>query len=98
MSGTLNKDELCAKMSSNLMVLRNVLKLTQSELAGKMGVSRQTLLDIEKLKRSMSWNTFLALLSIFHENVETSNLLNHFGIYTAELGKYLTSPDDVRTD
>lgn len=93
MSGDINKDEFIAKMADNLLVLRTKLQLKQSELAGKVGVSRQTLLDIEKKKRPMSWNTFVALVAVFRENSETSDLLDHFGIYSAELSKYLTSPE-----
>jgi DNA-binding XRE family transcriptional regulator len=92
-SDDINKDEFMAKMAENLMVLRNKLQLKQTELAGKVGISRQTLLEIEKKKRPMSWNTFLALLTVFRENSGTSDLLNHFGIYTSELSKFLTSPE-----
>ena len=93
MSVDINKDELMIKMADNLMVLRNKLQLKQSELAGKVGISRQTLLEIEKKRRSMSWNTFVALLAVFRENSGTSDLLDHFGIYSAELSKFLTSPE-----
>jgi len=89
----INKDELMAKMADNLMVLRNKLQLKQSELAGKVGISRQTLLEIEKKRRSMSWNTFVALLAVFREDGGTSDLLDHFGIYSAELSKFLISPE-----
>lgn len=93
MSADINKDELTAKMSENLLVLRNKLCLKQSELAGKIGISRQTLLEIEKSRRVMQWNVFIALLAVFREDASTSDLLDHFGIYTPELGKYLISSD-----
>lgn len=95
MSGEINKDELMAKMAENLMVLRNKLRLKQAELASKVGISRQTLLEIEKGKRCMSWNTFVALLSVFRENDSTSDLIDHFGVYTVELSRYLVSPDNT---
>lgn len=60
----INKNELTKKMSDNLLVLRNKLRLNQSELAEKVGISRQTLLEIEKGKRIMQWNTFVALLAV----------------------------------
>ncbi len=80
MAGEINKDELTKKMSDNLMVLRTKLRLKQSELAEKMGISRQTFLEIEKGKRTLQWNVFIALLS---------DLLTHYGIYTPELGQIL---------
>ena len=52
MSGEINKNELTKRMSENLIVLRTKLRLKQSELAEKVGISRQALLEIEKGKRA----------------------------------------------
>ena len=87
------KNETIEKMTDNLKVLRNKLNLTQDELAGKVGISRQTLVNIENKKRVMSWNTFVALITVFRAEHSTSDLLNHFGIYTEKLEEYLTSPE-----
>ena len=95
MSIDFNKDEIMSKMAENLMLLRNKLGLKQSELASKVGVSRQTLLEVEKKRRPMSWNTFVALIAVFRENSDTSDLLEYFGIYSVELSKYLTSPENM---
>jgi DNA-binding XRE family transcriptional regulator len=97
-SGEINKEELMKKMSDNLMVLRNKLRLKQSELAEKVGISRQTLLEIEKGKRAMQWNVFIGLLAVFREDISTNDLLDHFGIYTPELGRYLTTGEDTETN
>jgi DNA-binding XRE family transcriptional regulator len=89
----LNKAELTKKLADNLLTLRSKLKLKQSELADKVGVSRQTLIQIEKRKRPMQWVTFLAILSVFNADPGTSELLNYFGIYTHELENYLSSSE-----
>jgi DNA-binding XRE family transcriptional regulator len=89
----LNKSELMNRLSDNLLTLRSKLKLKQSELAEKIGVSRQTLIKIEKRKQPMQWVTFLAILSVFKADPETSELLDHFGIYTQELENYLCSSE-----
>lgn len=93
MNDGVNKSEYVDKMAENLVVLRTKLGLKQSELANKIGVSRQTLLDFEKRKRPMAWSSFVALLTVFRENEGTRRLLDHFGIYSAELQKFLTSPE-----
>jgi DNA-binding XRE family transcriptional regulator len=98
MTSSIDKEKLAEKMAEDLMVLRTKLRLKQSELAEKVGVSRQTLLEIEKGKRAMQWNTFLALLSVFREDSSTSGLLEHFEIYTPELGRYLVTPSDENKD
>jgi DNA-binding XRE family transcriptional regulator len=93
-----DKEELVSKMTENLRLLRNKLGLTQDVLAEKVGISRQTLVNIENKKRKMSWNNFLVLLTVFRAESSTSDLLNHFGIYTTELNRYLTSPGNKKTD
>lgn len=92
MVGEINKDELTKKMSDNLVVLRAKLRLKQSELAEKVGISRQALLEIENGKRTLQWNVFVALLSVFREDSGTDDLLSHYEIYTPELSRYLVSP------
>jgi DNA-binding XRE family transcriptional regulator len=94
MSDLINKDEYMSKMADNLILLRTKLRLKQTDLANKVGISRQTLMGIENKKRAMTWNTFVALLTIFREDNSTNDLLEHFEIYTPELGKFLTSPEN----
>jgi DNA-binding XRE family transcriptional regulator len=93
-----SKEELIGKMTDNLRVLRNKLGLTQNVLAGKIGISRQTLVYIENKKREMTWNNFLVLLTVFRAENSTSDLLDHFGIYSPELNRYLTSPENADSD
>ena len=88
-----DKSEPMTIMADNLKVLRNKLNLNQDELARKVGVSRQTLVSVENKKRKMSWNTFIALITVFRAESSTSDLLNYFGIYSQELNNYLISPE-----
>lgn len=89
----INKDKFMTSMTDNLVVLRKKLDLTQAKLADRVGIGRQTLIDIEKKKRPMTWNIFVALLSVFRANSGTSDLLDHFGIYNIELSNYFASSD-----
>lgn len=93
MSEDINKDKLMAIMADKLVLLRTSLGMKQSELASKVGISRQTLYEYEKKKRPITWNTFLAMLSVFRADKNTSDLLEHFGIYTDELNNYLISTE-----
>lgn len=94
MSNVINKEELTEKLSNNLLMFRNKLKLRQVELAEKVGISRKTLLEIENGKRTMQWNIFVALLTVFKIDSETSDLLDYYEIYTPELARYLISSDN----
>ena len=79
------KELLVDRMTENLVVLRAKLGITQAELADIAGMSRQTILAIEKKQRTMTWNTFLSLLFIFSVNKNTEALLKLFEILTDEL-------------
>lgn len=83
------KAVLIKNMSDNLPILRKKLDVTQSELASKIGVSRNTLATIEIGKKTMTWNMFLSLILIFTKNEDTEKLLSVFDIYTDELNEYI---------
>lgn len=53
------------------------LSLTQMKLANLIGVSRDTIMQIENNKFKLSWNTFSNLLLIFIKNPETDKLLKY---------------------
>ena len=84
------KELLVDRMTENLVVLRAKLGITPAELADIAGMSRQTILAIEKKQRTMTWNTFLSLLFIFSVNKNTEALLKLFEILTDELIDYIT--------
>ncbi|MDR1410414.1 MAG: helix-turn-helix domain-containing protein [Oscillospiraceae bacterium] len=85
------KTDYMSKMADNLGILRKKLKLTQAELAKRIGVSRQTLMDIENKKRLMTWSIFMSLFAVFRENEDTSALLVFYSISTDELTKFITN-------
>lgn len=83
------KKELVEHLSDNLPMLRTSLGLTQAELAEKVGLSRHTLMAVEKKQREMTWNTFLSIVLIFTKNEKTDKLLNILEIYTDDLHEML---------
>ena len=76
-------------MAENLTMLRAKLDLAQAELAEVVGISRYTLIAIEKKQRKMTWNTFLSLLLVFSKNKGTYKLLETIGVYNDELNDFL---------
>ena len=83
------KDELMIKLIDNLPTLRKRLNLTQVELSTMIGLSRYTIMALEKKQRNITWNTFLSLLMIFMANCETNKLLCAMEIYSNELREFL---------
>lgn len=88
----MNKDQkntLMNAMATNLSILRSKLNLSQEELAGLLGVTRQTISSFESGQRKMTWSVFLALVLIFFRNEPTKKLLVALNIYTPALNDYL---------
>lgn len=64
----------------NLPVLRAKLNYTQADLASQLGVTRQTIINIESKKTNISWTMVLALLFIFISNPLSISLMSALGI------------------
>ena len=58
-------------LRKELPVLRAKARISQEDIAEKIGISRQTYSSIETGKREMSWTTFLALIAYFQNNEST---------------------------
>ena len=81
---------LIDRMTDNLPVLRKKLRLTQENLALRIGSSRGNVMQMETGRRKMTWNTFLSLVLVFEKNPETAQMLRMFQIYTTELDNALS--------
>ncbi|MBQ7862208.1 MAG: helix-turn-helix transcriptional regulator [Clostridia bacterium] len=88
------KNILMERMADNLPVLRKKAELTQTALAELIGVSKFTILSIEKKQRKMTWNTFLSLVLVFTKNKETDKMLTLFEIYTDEFNEFIKNRDE----
>ena len=74
------REEYINRMVENLSLLRTATSLTQEQLAEKVGVSRQTIIAIEKKKRCLSWTLYLALIAIFIANEKSNELIRNLKI------------------
>ena len=62
-------------LRKELPVLRAKARISQEDIAEKIGISRQTYSSIETGKREMSWTTFLALIAHFQNNESTKKMI-----------------------
>ena len=79
------KELYIARMTKSLPAMRNMLRLSQADLAAKLSVSRQQVAAIDTFKRKMSWSIFLSLVLIFSLDESTLLMMKTFEIYTPEL-------------
>lgn len=70
------KNKMTELLRNELPVLRAKARVSQGDLAKKIGISRQTYSSLETGKREMSWTTFLALIAYFQNNESTNKMIN----------------------
>lgn len=75
---------LISNLTAELSTLRAKAKVTQEELAGAIGISRQTYSQIECGKTRMSWSIYLSLLFFYSTKEGTAELMKALNIYPNE--------------
>ena len=83
------KTELIEVLTEELPALRAKLAITQEDLCGIVGISRQTYSSIETKKKKMSWNVFLSLIMFFTNNDKTVRVIESIGAFPDELKESL---------
>lgn len=76
-------------LTNELPVLRKICNLTQQQLADIVGVSRQTITNIENGKCEMKWSLFLAFMFLFGLDKESAEYLKQIDIPYDEVKKWL---------
>jgi DNA-binding XRE family transcriptional regulator len=71
----LQKEKMIGEFVPLLPMLRARLRMTQEELANRLGTTRQTIISIENGKRQLTWSLFLSMLFIFFMNPATRPFL-----------------------
>ena len=62
-------------METKIQELRKANKISQAELADEMGVTRQTIISLEKVAIMLRWNWLLKLLDILERLLKKSLFL-----------------------
>ena len=64
----MTKKEFTARMDGLLKAVRKEYGFTQEKMAAILGISKKTLVEIEKERRSLGWIGAVALASVFRES------------------------------
>jgi len=75
------------RMVEYLPTLRSVAKITQNQLAKKIGVARSTIVAIESRNRKLQWYLYLAMVLVFMQNEDSNKLLDSFELFDKEFLK-----------
>lgn len=89
------KNTIIELLRNELPVLRAKARVSQGELAEKIGISRQTYSSIETGKREMSWTTFLALIAYFQNNENTRKMVSEINGLSEGIEMIMELPDEI---
>ena len=81
--------EYKAILAANLVMLRKMLYLSQSELGNRTGISRIRLSMIECGKYEMTWSQFTSILFVFFMNRSTKQIIIKKNLFPDKLYAYL---------
>lgn len=87
------KCSLLDQFRNELPVLRAKGRLSQENIAEKIGISRQTYNGIETGKKEMNWTTFLALVALFQNNEQTKHMLDSMDGFNEGMIKIMESSE-----
>ena len=79
-------------MVKNMPVLRATTRMTQANLAEKLGISRQTITAIERKKRPMAWSLYLAIICVFEQYEDTKKLFESLKLFDSQFIKEIKAP------
>lgn len=82
-------------LRKELPVLRAKARISQEDIAEKIGISRQTYSSIETGKREMSWTTFLALIAYFQNNESTKKMIGEINGLSEGIERIMESSDEI---
>jgi DNA-binding XRE family transcriptional regulator len=64
----MNREDFIKVMDGKIKLIRTEYGLTQDKMALILGISKKTLIEIEKNRKSMGWTGSVALASIFSDS------------------------------
>ena len=82
----MERAEFISLMNSKIKLIRTEFDLTQEKMAEAIGISKKTLVEIEKGRNSLSWSAAVAAAVIF---ADSGILADAFGGETSDLVKVI---------
>ena len=75
--------------------LRNALNLTQEEFSKVIGVSRQSVINMEHKEKKLTRSIVISMVSFFSLRYETARILYEQGLYVNDFVKDIGFSEDI---
>lgn len=63
----IKREDLIKKVSDELVNIRKESKLTQDEMGNVLGISKNTIVSVEKNGKPLSWSVVMAIVMLFNQ-------------------------------
>lgn len=84
----MNKERLIAIVSQQLKLIRTELDYTQDQMAEVVGISKKTLVQIEKGRLTAGWTVTVAVCALFRESAILQNAIGSDPIELVEVAAH----------
>lgn len=71
----ITRNELIQQVSKNFMLLRKESKLRQDDMANILGISKNTIVNVENSDKYFSWSVTMCIILLFSSNSVIKNIL-----------------------
>lgn len=73
----MNREELITKITVKIKLIRVEHGFSQDKMADILGISKKTLIQIEKERVEASWSTIISVIALFTESEILQNILGN---------------------
>jgi DNA-binding XRE family transcriptional regulator len=70
----MDREAYIAKCDAKVKLVRTEYGLTQDKMAMALGISKKTLVEIEKSRKSLGWTTAVAFCTVFSDSEVLANV------------------------
>lgn len=71
----ITRNELIEQVSKNFMLLRKESKLRQEDMANILGISKNTIVNVENIDKHFSWSVIMCIILLFSSTSVIKNIL-----------------------
>ncbi|MBM7552427.1 helix-turn-helix transcriptional regulator [Thalassobacillus pellis] len=92
----MDKEQLIRQISKKIKLIRVEKSYTQNKMADILGISKKTLVQIEKERTEASWTTIVAVCALFQDSETLRNMLGEDPMEVIETvaHEYIERPRD----
>lgn len=94
----MNREKIIEKVSNKLKLIRTEYSYTQDQMALYIGVSKKTLVQIEKERIECNWSVAVSICTLFRKSHVLQNMMGGDPVEILELTVHSTLSEEVQIE